>query len=343
MRLHIIVYDSDLNIRYRMPMNIQNDPSIDLRNPILDPAKFKDLDITAKGDKRASVYFKALKTLWFNTGSLCNIECANCYIASSPTADHFVYLTPDDMRPYLDEIETLGYGKIEIAFTGGEPYLNPHIRELSQMALSRGHELLVLTNAMKPMMRPRVQKGLLELNQKFPGKMTMRVSLDHFSKNAHDAERGDGSFNIALLGMRWLSDNSFQLNIAGRAIFAESDDVARTGYAKLIERANWDINAYDPGATILFPEMDKKVDVPEITTSCWGILGVSPDTMMCSNSRMVVRRKGAKRASVLACTLLWDDDQFELGPTLEGAREPVKLNHPHCAKFCVLGGASCSA
>jgi len=22
---------------------------------------------------------------------------------------------------------------------------------------------------------------------------------------------------------------------------------------------------------------------------------------------------------------------------------PVKLNHPHCAKFCGLGGASCSA
>lgn len=324
-------------------MNIQNDPAQNPRKPVLDPAKFKNPDLTAKGEKRARVHFKDLKTLWFNTGSLCNIECANCYIASSPTADHFVYLTPDDMRPYLNEIDILGYGKIEIAFTGGEPYLNPHIIELSEMALARGHELLVLTNAMKPMMRPRVQKGLLELNQKYTGKMTLRVSLDHFSRQEHDAERGEGSFKIALTGMRWLSDNGFKLNIAGRAMFAESESAARLGYADLIAQENWDIDAHDSGATLLFPEMDEKIDVPEITTACWGILGVSPDAMMCSNSRMVVRRKGSKTASVLACTLLWDDDQFELGPTLEGARNPVKLNHPHCAKFCVLGGASCSA
>lgn len=324
-------------------MNIQNEPLSEPHHPVLDDAKFKNPDITAKGEKRASVYFKDLKTLWFNTGSLCNIECANCYIASSPTADHFIYLTPDDMRPYLDEIDSLGYGSVEIAFTGGEPYLNPYIIELSEMALERGHELLVLTNAMKPMMRPRIQKGLLDLNTRYPGKMTLRVSLDHFSKKEHDAERGDGSFDIALIGMRWLTENKFKLNIAGRAMFAESEDNARAGYADLIKSENWSIDAHDPAATILFPEMDEKVDVPEITTSCWGILDVSPNAMMCSNSRMVVRRKGSDRAAVLACTLLWDDDQFELGPTLEGARAPVKLNHPHCAKFCVLGGASCSA
>ena len=34
-----------------------------------------------------------------------------------------------------------------------------------------------------------------------------------------------------------------------------------------------------------------------------------------------------------------------LGPcrTLAEAEGEVALNHPHCAKFCVLGGASCSA
>ncbi len=310
---------------------------------VLDPQKFKHPDITAKGERRAVVPFKTLKTLWFNTGSLCNIECANCYIASSPTADHFVYLTPKDMKPFLDEIDELGYGNVEIAFTGGEPYMNPHIMELSEMALSRGHDLLVLTNAMRPLMRPRVQEGLLKLHNRYGDKMTLRVSLDHFSKNEHDAERGTGCFDIALLGMNWLTDHGLKLNIAGRAMFAESEENARSGYASLIEQHGWDIDAYDPGATLLFPEMDEKVDVPEITTSCWGILNISPEAMMCNNSRMVVRRKGSERATVLACTLLWDDDQFALGATLTGSREPVKLNHPHCAKFCVLGGASCSA
>ena len=311
--------------------------------PAIDPKKFIDPSVTAKGERRASVYFKGLKTLWFNSGSLCNIECANCYILSSPTADHFVYLTPDDMRPYLDEIDAMETGPVEIAFTGGEPYLNPYMIEMSEMALSRGHSLLILTNAMKPMMRPRVQKGLLDLHARYGDKMTLRVSLDHFSETGHDRERGEGSFAIALNGMKWLTEHGFHLNIAGRAMFSESEPAARAGYQALIETQGWNIDALDPAKTLLFPEMDEKVDVPEITTACWGILGISPDAMMCSSSRMVVKRKGEDKPAVLACTLLWDDPQFETGKTLSESLGPVKLNHPHCAKFCVLGGASCSA
>ena len=312
-------------------------------NAPIDPQKFRDPVITAKGERRATVNFTSLQTLWFNTGSLCNIECANCYIASSPTADHFVYLTPNDMVPYLDEIDALGYGSVEIGFTGGEPYMNPHAIRLSEMALERGHTLLVLTNAMKPMIRPRIQAGILDLKARFGDKMTLRVSLDHFSAKEHDKERGNGSFAVALKGMKWLTEHEIPLHIAGRAMFSESDAKAREGYADLIKRENWDIDAYNPAQTILFPEMDERVDVPEITTDCWGILNVHPDSMMCATSRMVVRRKGSDAAAVLACTLLWDDPQFELAETFTGARDPVKLNHPHCAKFCVLGGASCSA
>ncbi|PHS38818.1 MAG: radical SAM protein [Robiginitomaculum sp.] len=328
-------------------MNIIVDPKTGLKigefQPALDPKKFQNPDVTATGAKRAQVYFKGLKTLWFCTGSLCNIECINCYIDSSPTAEHFVFITPDDMEPYLDEINALGYGQIEIAFTGGEPYMNPHIIRLSQMALERGHSLLVLTNAMRPMMRPRVQAGLLDLQKRYGDKMTLRISLDHYGQAQHDHERGLGSFASALKGINWLSDSGFNLNIAGRTIWNESEAKSRRGYGGLIEQGGWPIDTADPKQLVLFPEMDAHVDVPEISETCWGILGVSPDDIMCSNSRMVVRRKGAGRAAVLACTLLWDDDQFELGASLKQARAPIKLNHPHCAKFCVLGGASCSA
>ncbi len=311
-------------------------------NELLDHTKFKDPKITAKGEIRASVAFDTLKTLWFNTGSLCNIECANCYIASSPTADHFVYLTPDDMAPYLDEIEALGHGEIEIGFTGGEPMMNPHILQMSDMAMARGHQLLILTNAMKPLMRPRVQKGLLDLKNRFPNQLILRVSLDHFTAAEHDKERGDGSFDIAMNGMNWLSENGFTIHIAGRSIFSETEVQAREGFAKLIAQNNWRIDAKNPMELVLFPEMDETVDVPEITTDCWGILDIHPDSMMCATSRMIVRRKGEDIPAVLACTLLWDDPQFEMSKTLTDARSPVSLNHPHCAKFCVLGGASCS-
>ena len=247
------------------------------------------------------------------------------------------------MTPFLDEIDTLGYGHVEIAFTGGEPYMNPHILRLSEMALERGHSLLVLTNAMRPMMRPRVQAGLLALKDKYGRAMTLRISLDHYAQEHHDKERGLGSFDAAIKGVNWLSEHGFTINIAGRTIWGEDETISRNGYASLIRYNNWKIDTGDTKQLVLFPEMDAFADVPEITTACWGILGKSPDDIMCSDARMVVRKKGATNATVLACTLLWDDTQFDLGPTLKGARTPIKLNHPHCAKFCVLGGASCSA
>ncbi len=315
----------------------------EIMDTIVNQGKFQDPYITAKGEPRASVSFDQMKTLWFNTGSLCNIECANCYIQSSPTADHFVYLTRAEIIPFLDTLETLIPHPIEIGLTGGEPFLNPEIIAIMIEALARGHQLLVLTNAMRPMMRPRVKTGLLALHKEFSEQITLRVSLDHYSANLHDHERGAGSFKSALEGLNWLSAHGFTITIAGRADFAEDESEARAGFAALIKAQGWNIDANDPVQLVLFPEMDAITEVPEITTACWDILNVKPESQMCAHSRMIVRRKNAKAPSVLPCTLLWDDPKFDMGQSLKDALKPVQLNHPNCAKFCVLGGASCSA
>ena len=305
--------------------------------------KFADPFVTAKGEARASVALTKPETLWFNTGTLCNITCANCYIESSPTNDALVYLTRAEVEPYLDEIETLGWPIHEIAFTGGEPFMNPEMAGMMEAALERGFQVLVLTNAMRPMMRKSVQKALLDLAERFRDKMTFRISVDHWSEELHNAERGKDAFARTLEGMAWLRDAGFPMAVAGRIAFHESEADARAGYGRLYQENNFNIDAQSPGQTVLFPEMDMSVEVPEITTDCWGILNKSPEDVMCASSRMVVKRKGATAPAVLACTLLAYAPEFELGTTLADASGPVQLNHPHCAKFCVLGGASCSA
>ncbi len=305
--------------------------------------KFQDPHITAKGEARATVALKDPQTLWFNTGTLCNIECLNCYIESSPTNDALVYITADEVTQYLDQITERKWPVKEIAFTGGEPFMNPQMIEISEAALARGFKVLILTNAMRPMMRKSMQKGLLRMQAAYPGKMTLRVSVDHFRPDLHDAERGTGAFEKTLTGMKWLRDHGFTMAVAGRSMFGDSDADSRTGYAAFYTEHSFDIDAQNPGMTVLFPEMDASVEVPEITTACWDILDISPDAVMCASSRMVVKRKGAQKPAVLACTLLPYAPEFELGETLEQAERDVSLNHPHCAKFCVLGGASCSA
>ena len=305
--------------------------------------KFQDPDVTAKGEARAKVSLPHPETLWFNTGTLCNITCANCYIESSPTNDALVYISADEVSDYLDQLETRQWDVREIAFTGGEPFMNPEMIELLRRPLARGYDVLVLTNAMSPMMRQRMQDGITALIAEYGGRLTFRVSLDHHSAPVHDAERGVGAFEKSLTGMRWLRDAGARLAVAGRIEMAESEAEARKGYRALFATEGFDIDATNPGMTVLFPEMDPGVEVPEITTACWGILNQSPDAVMCASSRMVIKRKGADAPAVLACTLLPYDPQFEMGTTLADAEADVSLNHPHCAKFCVLGGASCSA
>ena len=306
----------------------------------LDPAKFRDPFLTANGEPRARVALRALDTLWFNTGTLCNLTCHNCYIESSPRNDRLAYLTRDDVRAYLDEIAHDQLPTRLIGFTGGEPFMNRDIVLMLQDVLSRGLDALVLTNAMKPMRNLRPQ--LLALRDTHGDRLRIRVSLDHYDPAVHEAERGRRSWAPTMDGLVWLARNGFALDVAGRRFSGEPEGELRAGYARLFAELGIPIDARDPVRLMLFPEMDPHRDVPEITTACWGILRKSPDDVMCASARMVVKRKDAPSPTVLACTLLAYDPRFELGQTLAEAARPVSLNHQFCASFCVLGGAACS-
>lgn len=311
--------------------------------------KFTDPDLTADGQPRASVALRRLETLWINTGTLCNITCKNCYIESSPKNDRLVYITHDEVLPFLDEAQQRAVR--EIGFTGGEPFLNPDCLQMLESALDFGFEVLVLTNAMIPMQRRHIKDGLLQLKAKAIGRLNFRVSLDHHSAALHEEERGRNTFAPAVSGLNWLSENGFKISIAGRTCWGESEPESRAGYRDLIAQHGWDIDADNPAQVMLFPEMDINADVPEITTACWSILNKNPDDMMCASSRMVVKRKDSDAPVVLPCTLLPYEESFEMGESLNAAESAdggmfsngaVKLCHVHCAKFCVLGGGSCS-
>ena len=159
----------------------------------LDPRKFQDPSITAKGEARAQVALRSLETLWLNTGTLCNLTCRNCYIESSPKNDRLVYLTAAEASFYLDEIERDRLGTGLIGFTGGEPFMNPELPEMLDEVLSRGFKAIVLTNAMKPMHK--VKSALLDLNRRFGRNLTIRVSIDHYAPALHELERGARSWH----------------------------------------------------------------------------------------------------------------------------------------------------
>ena len=313
----------------------------DARESIPNIDKFQDPEFTATGEPRAAVAPTGLHTLWFNTGTLCNLACQNCYIESSPRNDRLAYISAHDTASFLDEIESEGTGTRQIGFTGGEPFMNPEFMAMLEDCLGRGFEVLVLTNAMRPMMKQ--QTLLLGLRDRFRSALTIRVSLDHYSKALHELERGPRSWQPTLDGLQWLSDQGFKISVAGRTHWGEPEMRLRLGYAQLFAEKKTAIDAFNTASLVLFPEIDAQRDVAEISEGCWRKLGVDPGSIMCASSRMVVKRKGDTRCVVTPCTLLPYEKEFEMGRHLVDSLRPVKLNHPNCARFCVLGGGSCSS
>ena len=299
--------------------------------------KFKDQKVTADGSNRAFIEARNIKTLWFNTGTLCNIECKNCYIESSPKNDSLAYLTFEEVKSFIDEAVDKNLGTNEIGFTGGEPFMNKDIMKMIDYSLRKRLKVLVLSNAMKPMLNR--TKELIKLNHP---NLIVRVSIDHYEKEKHEEIRGKNTYDVMLQGLKWLNENNFNYTLATRLLWNEKEEDLRKNFGTFIKNNNLRLDTNSPKELVTFAEMDEKIDTPEITTSCWDILNKDPNDVMCSWSRMVVRKKNSKNPSVIACTLLPYADEFDLGETLTNSLQKIYLNHKHCSKFCVLGGSSCS-
>src|SRR6185437_14860774 len=198
--------------------------------PRLDPRKFRDPRVTAKGETRAQVMLKDLRTLWFNTGTLCNLTCRNCYIESSPANDRLVYLTAAEIRSYLDEIRDGHLPTEEIGFTGGEPFMNPDLPAMITECLDRGFRVLVLTNAMKPMAK--VADALLAARAHGAERLAIRVSIDHYTRDVHELERGGRTWAPVLAGLHWLVANGFEIHVAARNFTGQSEAEIRRGFAR---------------------------------------------------------------------------------------------------------------
>ena len=219
-------------------------------------AKFADPDWTAKGERRARVKLEDLAHAVDQYRHALQHHLPQLLYRLEPRERPACLYQQAEVASYLDEIARDGWPVSEIGFTGGEPFMNPDIIEMLGDVLARGHRALVLTNAMQPMLRPRIREGLLGLRETYGDRLVMRVSLDHYTRELHDTERGEGSFARTLEGIDWLAREGFALALAGRTCWGESEEDARAGYAALIAERRWPVDAYDRAALVLFPEMD---------------------------------------------------------------------------------------
>lgn len=289
---------------------------------------------TSRGDPRGYIDAKTLTELWFHTGTTCNLRCPFCLEGSKPGDNRIQPLTLADAQPCIDEALELGVK--QFSFTGGEPFVVPEFLAILGACLEH-RPCLVLTNGTEPLLN-RLQ-DVLALRDK-PHRLKFRISLDYPEPERHDAGRGKGNFAKSLDCLGRLAAYGFDVSIARQMEKDEPKDVdARFRALAASAGAPEDLNI------VAFPDFllpGSIADVPEITEDCMTKYHTEEtrSLFMCNFTRFVLKKAGRMR--VYACTLVDDDEAYDLGATLrESLRTRIMLKHHRCYS-CFAFGASCS-
>ncbi len=290
---------------------------------------------TPEGDDRGYIDPFILRELWFHTGTACNLACPFCLEGSGPADKRLQLVKFDDVKPLIDEALELGVS--QFSFTGGEPFLAKDLIRILDYA-STHRPCLVLTNGTEPLQR-RMKKLAPLVNAAHP--ISFRISIDSAEREQHDQGRGEGNFNKAVEGLTMLHEAGFHVSVA-RHMGKDEDKAAvdeqyRALFREYLLPEDLNIVAFPDFAT-----PGSMPEVPQVTTHCMTAYQTeeSRQQFMCAFSKMVIKKDGRMR--VYACTLVDDDQEYDLGGGLkESMQHRISMKHHRCYS-CFAYGASCS-
>ena len=136
--------------------------------------------------------------LWLYTNFHCNLACSYCSVASSPQARRRS-VSLERVKMLVDEAVAEGF--TEVYMTGGEPFLEPDIVDMVLYATEQ-LDVVLLTNGML------YQGYRLEQLKRLAGRdrLVLQTSIDAASPAGHDVNRGEGSWQKAMDGLRLAKD-----------------------------------------------------------------------------------------------------------------------------------------
>jgi MoaA/NifB/PqqE/SkfB family radical SAM enzyme len=274
-----------------------------------------------------SVRITQLRELWVHTGTACNLECPFCLEGSRPGDSRLERITLADVKPYLDA--AVAQQVERFAFTGGEPLIVKDIVKILDYALQL-KPCLVLTNGTAPLLK-RVHQLQLLKQQIHP--LSFRISLDHPDEAKHDADRGWGNFSRAIEGLKLLHRQGFAVSVARHSAANENTTEVEARYRQLFR-----LNALPSDLPLnSLPELGRVGIASTASTISSTDLENCASTLMCSETRMLVKRAGQLRLH--ACPLTDDDERFDTGASLANSlQQSIDLQHHRCSQ-CVRKSA----
>ena len=281
-----------------------------------------------------SVPMLALDTLWFQVaGTVCNIECTHCFISCSPRNHSHEMMSLADVQMRLDEARALGVR--EYYFTGGEPFMNRDMLPILAATLKQG-PASVLTNGM--LLRPDVCRQLRELFDSSEYSLDLRVSLDGFDRESHDAIRGAGVWDRVMIGLKNLADVGLNPVIT---VTTAAEGVAsaegRTRFLELIRTFGFDRPRLKVLSLFRIGAEEKRTRAYEDWERLTGLSLTEDDarTLQCSTCRMATSK------GVYVCPILIEEPAARMGDTLAETLRPFPLKYGAC-HTCWVDGVTCT-
>ena len=274
--------------------------------------------------------------LWFFTGSRCNLSCTHCYVESSPTNNSVPYLQYETFEKKLLEAVGKHFKKLDIYFTGGEPFINPDFLKMINKALDYGNTT-ILTNGTK--FSDRIVKELEQISHSKKYQLIFRISLDGPTKELHDAFRGSGSFYKTMKGIKKVSDRNFKTIITSMKSWQKSENssVEKAFISLLVDNdipSNNRTMKYLPPILIGREEQrNRGYTTNELfTETCF--TNYNFEQLQCSKCRMITEK------GVWVCPILVNEEGGKMGDTLEETFKPFGMKYTACWT-CRMGGLSC--
>jgi sulfatase maturation enzyme AslB (radical SAM superfamily) len=297
------------------------------------PATQASADSTS-AERCPSVPLRSLDELWFQVaGTRCNLECSHCFISCSPHNDNFGFLSLGDVRRRLEE--SLEFGVREFYFTGGEPFLNPDMVPILELALTYG-PATVLTNA--TVLKSDWIARLRAAEDTSLYCLEFRVSIDGPTPELNDPIRGERSFERAMRGVELLFEHGFLPIITMTRVWDEADDQEVLGQFRETLRRH---GCTRPRLKIL-PRL--QIGAEANRTEGYGRFDrVTPRMMIefddrqliCTHSRVVTDR------GIAVCPILLDEPAALLGTSLKDSARDFPLAFGACFT-CYQYGAICT-
>jgi MoaA/NifB/PqqE/SkfB family radical SAM enzyme len=275
----------------------------------------------------------ALDTLWIQVaGTLCNIECTHCFISCSPRNHSHEMMSLASVEGWLAEARELGVR--EYYFTGGEPFMNRDLLAILEATLKQG-PATVLTNGM--LMRPETCRRLRELFDGSDYSLDIRVSLDGFDEESHDAIRGRGVWARVMDGLRNLGAAGLNpvITVTTAAAGVESEE-GRARFLELIRSFGFD----RPRLKVLSLFRIGAEERRSRGYESWERVAreaLTPEeaaTLQCSSCRMVTSR------GVYVCPILIEEPSARMGDSLASTLRPFELKFGAC-HTCWEDGVTC--